>query len=121
MTTRIPTAEAAERLGTTPRTVRRWFDTGRLAGELAGDRLLIEVPFRPGEPQARSGPSVPSVTTTEAGRRLGMTRAGVIRALDAGRLRGERVGKQLWITEASLAAYERLHRDTPRYGDWDRQ
>jgi excisionase family DNA binding protein len=36
-------AEAAERLGKTPRTIRNWVKAGRLSGQEIGDRVLVEL------------------------------------------------------------------------------
>lgn len=81
-------------------TIRRWYDQGKLSGELIGRRLWIDWPPRPGTPRVTAGPSVPSVTTEEAARRLSKARASVHRLHEADRLRGERIGIQLWITES---------------------
>lgn len=108
-TSYVSTAEAARRLDTTPRTVRRWLDSGRLAGRLEDDRLLVEVPFRPGEPVAElPEPSEPSIPAADAAQRLIATTAGISRMVKGGKLRGEWIGARLWVTEESVARLERL-------------
>jgi excisionase family DNA binding protein len=50
----------------------------------------------------------PSVSSAEAARRLGVSRASVHRLVESGRLRGETRGNRLWVEEHSIAALLRM-------------
>jgi excisionase family DNA binding protein len=38
----VPTADAAQRLKVTPRTIRRWLASGRLTGQRLGSILVVD-------------------------------------------------------------------------------
>lgn len=73
-------------------------------------RVAEDVAFRTGILQgflAPAGARAPDklVGVADAAKRLGISRAAVVKALKAGRLRGERVGKAWAIPEESVGAY----------------
>lgn len=101
----ISTGDAATRLRTTARSVRAWVEQGKLRGEKIGNSVLVE--------EASVAALTPTLeqamTTAQAAARLCTTSRTVRDWVDQGRLRGEKIGGRLLVSESSIAAFERLH------------
>ncbi|HZL37918.1 MAG TPA: helix-turn-helix domain-containing protein, partial [Tepidisphaeraceae bacterium] len=56
-----------------------------------------------------------ALTTTQAARKLGVSRSRILQLVGAGRLRTSRFGSAHMIREADLAQFRRLKRGRPRH------
>jgi excisionase family DNA binding protein len=126
-TIRLPLA--AKRIRVPERTLRNWVTEGRLPAVRVGGRLRVNpadldglaepVVPKPKPPAPPPPPSGPDLSTTAAGRRLGVTPHHVRRWAEEGRLQSVRDGRTIRITEASVAAMERMRGvDRPHVKDW---